>query len=55
MKNKIKKNPINFGKQSGTMCCFGCKDFTRNFSPEKVKMTKEILAVLFVDQINQDF
>ena len=23
--------------------CFGCKDYTKNFRPEKVKMTNKIL------------
>ena len=31
--------PIKVGKQSGTTYCFGCKDYTKNFKPEKVKMT----------------
>ena len=41
MRSKIK--PIKLGKQSGTTSCFGCKDFTHNFRPEKVKMTNKIL------------
>ena len=56
MRSKIK--PIKLGKQSGTTC-FGCKDFTHNFRPEKVKMTikylEKNLTVLFAGQINQDF
>ena len=54
--SKIK--PIKFGKQSGTTYCFGCKDYTKNFRPEKVKMIKYLeknLIVLFLDLINQDF
>ena len=51
--------PIKIGKQSGTTYCFGCKDYTKNFRPEKVKMTNKILVlyliVLFVNLINQDF
>ena len=35
--------PIKIGKILGTMYCFGCKDYTQNFRPEKVKMTNEIL------------
>ena len=38
--SKIK--PIKIGKQSGTTYCFGCKDFTHNFRPEKVKMTNKV-------------
>ena len=37
--NKTEKN----GKQSGTMYCLGCKDYTHNFRPEKVKMTNKVL------------
>ena len=51
--------PIKIGKYSGTTYCFGCKDYTKNFRPEKVKMTNKVLEknliVLFVDLINQDF
>ena len=61
MKNtKSKIKPIRVGKQSRTMYCFGCKDYSKNFSPEEVKM-KQIkyleknLTVLFVDLINQGF
>ena len=35
--------PIQVGKQSGTMYCFGCKDYTKNFRPLEVKMTNKIL------------
>ena len=56
---RLKIKPIKLGKQSGTTYCFGCKDFTHNFRPEKVKMTikylEKNLTVLFVGQINQDF
>ena len=38
---KIK--PIKIGKQRGRMYCFGCKDYTHNFRPEKVKMTDKVL------------
>ena len=31
--------PIKTGKKSGTTYCFGCKDYTKNFRPEKVNMT----------------
>ena len=59
MKNTQSKiKPIKIGKQSGTTYCFGCKDYTKNFRPEKVKMINKVeknLIVLFVDLINQDF
>ena len=35
--------PIKIGKQPGTTYRFGCKDYTKNFKPEKVKMTNKIL------------
>ena len=44
MKNTQPKiKPIKIGKQSGRTYCFGCKDYTNNFRPEKVKMTNKIL------------
>ena len=59
MKNTQSKiKPIKIGKQSGTTYCFGCKDYTKNFRPQKVKIIKYLqknLIVLFVDLINQDF
>ena len=59
MKNTQSKiKPIKIGKQSGTTYCFGCKDYTKNFRPQEVKMTNKIqknLTVLFVGQINQVF
>ena len=40
MKNtKSKIKPIKIGKNSGTTYCFRCKDYTKNFRPEEVKMT----------------
>ena len=39
--SKIKS--IKVGKQSGTTNCFGCKDYTKNLQPEKVKMTNKVL------------
>ena len=39
IKNKTNKN----GKKSGTMYCFGCKDYTKNFRPQEVKMTNKVL------------
>ena len=39
MKNRQSKiKPIKYGKQSGTTYCFGCKDYTKNFRPQEVKM-----------------
>ena len=44
MKNTISNiKPIKIGKQLGTTYCFGCKDYTKNFRPEKVKMTNKVL------------
>ena len=44
MKNTQSKiNPTKTGKQSGRMYCFGCKDYTKNFRPQEVKMTNKIL------------
>ena len=40
-KSKIKA--IKIGKQLGTTYCFGCKDYTKNFRPEKVKMINKVL------------
>ena len=44
MKNTQSKiKLIKIGKQPGTTYCFGCKDYTKNFRPEKVKMTNKVL------------
>ena len=44
MKNTPSKiKPIKIGKQPGTTYCFGCKDYTKDFRPEKVKMINKIL------------
>ena len=44
MKNtQSKLKPTKVGKQSETTYCFGCKDYTKNFRPEKVKMTNKVL------------
>ena len=40
-KSKIK--PIKIGKKSRTTYCFGCKDYTKNFRPQEVKMTNKVL------------
>ena len=45
MKNTQSKiKPIKIEKQPGTTYCLGCKDYTQNLKPEKVKMTNEILG-----------
>ena len=49
---------IKIGKRPGTKYCFECKDFTHNFRPQEVKMTKCLeknQTVLFVGQISQAF
>ena len=38
-----KIRPIKFGKELETTYCLGCKDFTHNFRPQKVKMTNKVL------------
>ena len=44
MKNTISNiKPIKIGKQSGTTYCFGCKYYTKNFRPQKVKMINKVL------------
>ena len=44
MKNrKSKIKPIKIGKQLETTYCFWCKDYTKNFRPEKVKMINKVL------------
>ena len=35
--------PIKTKKQTGTTYCFGCKDYTKNFRPEKVKMINKVV------------
>ena len=44
-KSKIK--PIKIGKHTETTYCFGCKDYTQNFRPEKVKMTNKVLRTKY--------
>ena len=36
--------PIKTGKQPETTYCFGCKDYTKNFRPKKVKMTNTVVT-----------
>ena len=44
MKNiQSKIKPIKIGKQSATTYCFGCKDYTKNFRPQEVKMINKVL------------
>ena len=44
MKNtKSKMKAIIIGKQSRTTYCFRCKDYTKNFRPQEVKMTNKVL------------
>ena len=44
MKNTISNiKPIKIGKQPGTTYCFGCKDYTKHFRPQKLKLTNKIL------------
>ena len=44
MKNtKSKIKPIKIGKQSGTTYYFECKDYTKNFTSQEVKMTNKVL------------
>ena len=38
-----KIEPIKIGKHSGIAYCFGCKDYAKNFRPEKVNMANKIL------------
>ena len=48
MKNTQSKiKTIKIGKQLGTTYCFGCKDYTKNFRAEKVKMTNKVLREKF--------
>ena len=35
--------PIKTGKQPGTTYCSRCKDYTKNFRLEKVKMTNKVV------------
>ena len=34
--------PIKIRKQPEATYCFGCKDYSHNFRPEKVKMTNKV-------------
>ena len=35
--------PIKIGQRPGTTYCFGYKNYTQNFRPEKMKMTNKVL------------
>ena len=35
--------PIKTRKKPGTTYCFECKDYTKNFRPEKVNMTNKVV------------
>ena len=41
IQSKIKS--IKIGKQSGATYCFRCKDYTKYFRPENVKMINKVL------------
>ena len=44
MKNTQSKiKTIKIGKQLRTTYCFGCKNYTKNFRPEKVKMMNKVV------------
>ena len=44
MKNTQSKiKLIKIRKQPGTTYCFGCRDLTHNFRPEKVKIANKVL------------
>ena len=48
MKNTQSKiKLIKIGKQPGTTYCSGCKSYTQNFRPEKVKMTNKVISEKF--------
>ena len=34
---------IKTGKEIGATYCLGCKDYSHNFKPEKLKMTNKML------------
>ena len=43
MKNtRSKTKAIKTGKELGTTYCLGCKNFTRNFKSQEVKMTNKV-------------
>ena len=40
---QLKIKPIKIGKQFGATYCFGWKDYTKHFRPQKVKMINKVL------------
>ena len=40
---RSKLKPIKTGKKIGTTYCLGCKDYTKNFKPQEIKMTNKML------------
>ena len=60
MKNTQSKiKPIKFGKELRTTYFLGCKDFTHNFRPQKVKLTNKVIRgksnCVDCQSKNQDF
>ena len=43
-KHTIKNKNDKSRKELGATYCLGCKDFTQNFRPHKVKMTNKVLS-----------
>ena len=41
-KTQSEIKPIKIGKKPGTTYCLGCKNYTQNFKPEKMKMTNKV-------------
>ena len=58
---KIEKHTIKNKtdqKSEKNLHCFGCKDYTQSFRPEKVTMTNKVekyLTVFFVDLLRRGF
>ena len=42
-KHKIRNKTDKNGKKLGTIYCFRCKDYMKNFRPQDVKMTNKVL------------
>ena len=48
MKNiKSRIKAIKIEKPFGTTYCLGCKDYTKNFRPQEVKMTNKVPRAKF--------
>ena len=43
-KHTIRNKTNKAWKKPGTTYCFGCKEYTDNFKPQKVKMTNKVLT-----------